>query len=137
MDGALSLDRHGPLGRFGAPVEEDYQRWLERHLLPLATAMALTSILAWIVGPPIAHLTSASSIDLSAIYLVGWAVNVPALVVGLVWVRGRAGKGLVNLGVLAIALTGADSALLIGPALQVDAPLAYVALLLFYGALAP
>jgi len=136
MDTELSLDRHGPLGRFDALVEADYQRWLERHLLPLATAMALTSIGAWVTGPPFAHLLAASSVDLSAIYLVCWGINIPVLALGLAWVRRRAGLGLVNLGVLAIALTAADSILVIAPAIDAG-PIAYITLLLFYGSLAP
>ncbi len=136
MDSGLSLDRHGPLGRFVAPVEADYQRWLERHLVPLGTAAAVTSILAWIVGPPLAHLTAPNDVDLGAIYLTAWAVNVPVLATGLVWIRRRDGRNFVPFGALAICLTAADSALVIGPAIDAGA-LAFIALMLFYGSFAP
>lgn len=133
---APSLDRHGFLGRFDAPVEAEYQRWLALRLMPLGTAAALASSLSWFFGPPLANLTVADSVDLSAIYLTAWCVNIPVLCVGLAWIRRRRGTGLVPFSALAICLTAADSALVIGGALDVG-PLAYIALILFYGSFAP
>lgn len=132
---APSLDRHGFLGRFDAPVEADYQRWLRVHVLPLATAAALTSVVAWFVGPPIAHVTVAASVDLSAIYLLAWGVNIPMLLGGLFWIRRHEGALLVPFSALAICVTSFDTALVIGNALGMGA-LAYAALILFYGGFA-
>src|SRR5690242_7846849 len=136
MDAALSLDRHGPLGRFDAPVEAEYRTWLERRVLPLASALALVSIGAWLVAPLTAHLLSPDSVDLSTIYLVAWGIHIPVLAAGLTIIRRASGRNLFAFGILGIGLTAADSLLLIGPALDMG-PVAYVAAWLFYGALAP
>lgn len=135
MDPA-SLERHGPLGRFSAPVEAEYQEWLAAHLLPLGTAVAVTSMLAWLVGPPLAHITVPGSVDLSTIYLVAWGVNIPVLGIGLLWIRSRGGRGIEKFGAFAICLTAVDSAVYIGSAIDATAT-AFVALILFYGAFAP
>lgn len=133
---AASLQRHGSLGRFAAPVEAEYQGWLVRHLLPMATAAAMTSVLAWLVGAPIAQLTVADTVDLSTIYLTAWAINIPVLTLGVLWIRRPGGLDLVPFAALAICLTATDSALMIGDAIDAG-PLAYVALILFYGGFAP
>src|SRR5690242_18621853 len=123
MDAALSLERHGPLGRFDAPVEADYQRWLERHLLPLAVAMAFTSLAAWLTPPPIAHLLAKDDVDLSMVYLGCWGINVTALALGIAYLIRTGGDRVVLLGFLGIALTAIDSFLLLAPAIRIEASL--------------
>lgn len=104
MDPASSLESRGALGRLVAPVEAEYHRWLALRLMPLGTAAALASILSWFIGPPLAHLTVADSVDLSAIYLVAWCVTIPVLGVGLAWIRRHGGTGLVPFSAPAICL---------------------------------
>jgi class 3 adenylate cyclase len=136
MDGALSLERHGPLGRFVAPVEADYQRWLERHLVPLATALGATSALAWLAAPPSAWLFAKDDVDLSVVFVVCWGVNVVAIVSGITWIRRTGGRRVVLLGTLGIGLTATDTMLFLGPAMHAGC-IVYLAGGMFYGLLAP
>lgn len=136
MDAALSLDRHGPLGRFDAPVEAEYTAWFERHVLPLATAMALASLAAWVFAPLSVAFADSARVDRGWAFLVCWGINVPALVIGLGWLRRVGGRHLVGLGTAAIALTASDSMLVLARATDSRA-LVFLAAGIFYGMLAP
>ncbi|RNL63224.1 adenylate/guanylate cyclase domain-containing protein [Nocardioides marmoriginsengisoli] len=132
----VSLDRHGPLGRFEAPIESDYRRWLELHLVPLVVALGGTSVIAWLAASPSALLLAPGDVDLSVVVIVCWCVNVPVLVAGLTWVRYSGGRYVVEFATFGIALTTVDSILLLGPAINADR-MTYLGAGMFYGILAP
>ncbi|RNL79965.1 adenylate/guanylate cyclase domain-containing protein [Nocardioides marmorisolisilvae] len=136
MDAALSLDRHGLLGRFDAPVEADYQRWLELHLYPLALAMAYSSLVAWLVTVPAAFLFARDDLNIVLVVVVCWGVNAGGILVGTAWARRNHGRSVVALGTLGIGITAVDSIAILGPAMDAD-PMVYLAGGLFYGLLAP
>ncbi|MFL6105496.1 MAG: adenylate/guanylate cyclase domain-containing protein [Marmoricola sp.] len=136
MDAALSLERHGPLGRFDAPVEAEYRRWFEQRVLPLAIAMVLASLTAWILAPFSILLSDARGVDRGWAFGVCWGINVPVLTIGTWWLLRNGGRALVTLGTLAIALTAADSLLVLGGATDATA-FVFLAAGIFYGMLAP
>src|SRR5690349_1492590 len=104
MDTA-SLERHGPLGRFAAPVEAEYQEWFVHHILPLATAMALASLAAWVVAPVTVLFTDDGLVSRGWVFAVCWGIHTPMLTFGTIWVRRSGGRHLISLGTLAIAVT--------------------------------
>jgi len=136
MDGALSLDRHGLLGRFDAPVEAEYRQWYEQRILPLAVAMGLASLTAWVIAPFSIVVLDPPNVDRGWAFGVCWGVNVPVLTIGMWWLLRTGGRFLVVLGASAIAVTAADSMLVLGGATD---PTAWVFLAsgIFYGMLAP
>jgi len=136
MDAALSLDRHGPLGRFDAPVEADYQHWLERHLLPLAVALATTSGLAWFAAGLSAMLFAKNDVDLSVVVIISWGVHLSAITAGVTWTLRTGGRHVVALAAIGIGLTATDSMLFLGPAMNAGS-IVYLAGGMFYGLLAP
>jgi len=135
MDAALSLHRHGPLGRFDAPVEAEYQRWLEHHLRPLAIVLAGISALAWFTAATCAPLFAKDDVDLSVVVIV-CCFHVVAITAGTIWVWRTDGRNVVALGAIGIGFTALDSILLLGPAMNAGS-IVYLAGGMFYGMLAP
>ena len=117
MDAALSLHRHGPLGRFDAPVEAEYQRWLEHHLRPLAIVLAGISALAWFTAATCAPLFAKDDVDLSVVVIM-CCFHVVAITAGTIWVWRTDGRNVVALAAVGIGFTAVDSVLLLGPAMN-------------------
>src|SRR5689334_18887776 len=86
MDDALSLERHGPLGRFDARTETEYRRWLGLKIRPLGAMMSSASLIAWLVIPVVSHVALPAGADLSTIYAASWGINLPLLVGCLVYI---------------------------------------------------
>lgn len=135
MDPA-SLVRHGPLGRFLAPAEAEYRHWLEQRMLPLAVAMVLASLTAWVVAPFSIVFSDPPGVDKGWAFTVCWGINVPALLLGLWWLGHAKGRFLIPLGAFGIALTATDSMVVLGNATDATA-LVFLAAGMFYGLLAP
>src|SRR5689334_11140102 len=111
---AASLERHGPLGRFAAPVEAEYQRWMNRRLFPLVAALGFSSAVAWVAAPPAAYAV-ADDLDLSVI-VISSIVNFTGILFAIAWAARRRDRVVAVLGTLGIALTAIDSLAVIGPA---------------------
>jgi class 3 adenylate cyclase len=136
MDGALSLDRHGLLGRFDAPVEQDYQRWMAQRLRMLAAAMGLVSIATWVVTPPLMH--ALLDLDHPALaYLIGWGVNIPMIAAGTAYVRRPEPRHAVAVGASLVAVTAVDTIVGLMPMVPDLDPTAYALAATFYGLIAP
>lgn len=137
MDGALSLERHGFLDRYNAPIEAAYREWLGLRIRPLGAMMSAASLLGWIALPVLLNLALPSQHDVAALYLVCWGINVPLLTVCLIYLRrSQTQLRYVALGTAATTVTGIDSLFLIGPAADLDAA-AYLAIATLWGMIAP
>jgi hypothetical protein len=138
MDPALSLERHGILGRFGVSVEAEYRRWLGRRIRPLGAMMAGASLVAWIAMSLVVDLTlGGQGHDLLTLNLVCWGLYVPVLIACLVYIRvSEHQQQYVALATVAVATSALGSLLLIGPALDLDAAV-YLAAGTFFGSIAP
>lgn len=137
MDNALSLERHGLLGRFASPTEAEYQRWLGFQIRALGAMMLGSSIAAWVVVPPIAHLTLPPGREIAIIYLVCWGIYVPLLAGCLVYLRRSATqRWFVALGTAAATVTAAGGLVALGPAMDLDAG-GYLGAGTFFGVIAP
>ena len=138
MDGALSLDRHGPLGRFDAPATEaDYQRWYALRLRNLGAAMGTASIFVWVFIPPLAYVTDPRPDPLWLVYLVCWGINIPALAVATLYMRRPDPSRAALVGTLMLGLTATDTLLVLLPTFHNLNPLVYAVAAVFYGMLAP
>lgn len=137
MDGALSLHRHGPLGRFDLSTEAEYRRWLVLRIRPLGTTMIIASLVSWIVLPVAADLMLPAGRGVPTAYAVSWGIFVPMLVGLLVYVvRSRTLSLFVALGTTAVTVTSLVTLLVLGPALHLEAGV-FLAAGIFYGSLAP
>jgi class 3 adenylate cyclase len=136
MDGAPSMDRHGPLGRFDAPVEAAYQRWYVERFRPLGVAMAAASVVAWVVNPLLVN--AYLDIDhVALVFLVSWAVNIPALVAGIVYLRRPEPRWALAVGAALVVLTAIDTTAVILPSVRgLDATI-FALSATFFGLLAP
>jgi class 3 adenylate cyclase len=136
MDNSGSLERHGPLGRFGSQGESAFQAWYIQRFRPLGVAMASASILAWIVNPLL--LTLYMDTDHAvAVFFVCWGVNIPALLAGIAYLRRPEPRWAIAVGTSLVILTAVDTiAVLLRwvPGLE---PTAYAVAATFYGLLAP
>src|SRR4051812_32858779 len=85
-DGAVSLARHGPLGRFDAAVEAEYRAWFVQRFRSLGAALAMASAVCWVFNAPLAQ-PSIRPDRVALVYIVCWGVNVPTLILGAVYLR--------------------------------------------------
>jgi len=87
MDGALSLQRHGFLGRFDAPLEADYLVWLVGQVRGPATAISIASIPAWALIPFLLPATSERTQNTHWLFLFSWGLCIPLLAINVLLLR--------------------------------------------------
>ncbi|MFC7505302.1 adenylate/guanylate cyclase domain-containing protein [Nocardioides sp. GCM10030258] len=136
MDGAQAPARHGLLGRFDAPIEAAYQTWYIERFRPLGIAMAAASVVAWIINPLI--VTAYLETDhVVATFLVSWAVNIPALLAGIVYLRRPEPKWAIAFATGLLMLTAANTIAVLLPWIPGLKPMAFALAATFFGLLAP
>lgn len=137
MDGAETLvRRHGPLGRFDAPVETAYRTWYIQRFSPLGKAMGWASIAAWVVIPVI--VTRYTGADhTAAVFFVCWGVNIPALLVGIAYLRRPEPRLALLAGTALVMLTAVTTIAVLLPWVPGLEPTTYAVAATFYGLLAP
>jgi class 3 adenylate cyclase len=138
MDAAMSLERHGLVGRFLAPAAEaDYQRWYALRLRILGAAMGLASIIVWVLVPPLCYVTDPRPDPMWLIYLVCWGINIPALALATLYLRRPVPSKAASVGTLMLSLTATDTLLVLLPTFSDLSPLVYAVTAVFFGMLAP
>jgi class 3 adenylate cyclase len=132
-----SLERHGLLGRFDAPTEAEYRRWLVLRIRSLGGAMTVASVAAWLVVPVVADLLVPADRGVATSYAVCWGIFVPMLAAILAYVRrSETQRWLIHLATVACTVSPLGSLLLLGPALHVEAGV-YLAAGIFFASVAP
>ena len=136
MDAGLALARHGPLGRFDAPVETAYRSWYVERFRPLGIAMASLSVVAWIVNPLlVVWFTDPDHVPL--IFVISWGINIPALVAAIVYLRRPDPRHALTLATALVLLTAVDLTVVIFPWVPNLDPSALALSATFFGLLAP
>lgn len=135
MDNTGLLARHGPLGRFDASDEVAFRAWFIQRLRPLGVAMAGASILAWIANPLL--LTVMDTEHVVSAFLVCWAVNIPALAAGIVYLRRPEPRWAIEVGTALVVLTAVTTIVVLLPWVRGLEPTAFAVASTFFGLLAP
>ncbi|MFL6108304.1 MAG: adenylate/guanylate cyclase domain-containing protein [Marmoricola sp.] len=130
-----SLARRGPLGRFVAPVEDAYLDWHQRRLRPLAATLAGASAACWIFNGFVTQMLGADPALVA--YTVCWGVNVPALVLGTLYLRRADAQHVVLVTTALLVLTGVGLIAVLLPTLPDIEPTVFALAATFFGLLAP
>ena len=136
MDGAQTLVRNGPLGRFDAPAEAAYQAWYVQRFVPLGIALAGASVAAWTVNPVLVtrYMDARHPV---AIFLICWGLNIPALLATIAYLRRPEPRWAITVGAALVSLTAVDTIVVLLPWVSDLEPTAYAVAATFYGLLAP
>ncbi|KRA31395.1 MULTISPECIES: adenylate/guanylate cyclase domain-containing protein [unclassified Nocardioides] len=135
-DGAATLARHGPLGRFDAPVETAYRAWYIQRFCPLGRAMGWASILAWVVNPLILILYMDTEHS-AAVLVICWGINIPALLVGITYLRRPEPRLAILVGTTLVILTAVTTIAVLLPWVPRLEPTGFAMAATFFGLLAP
>lgn len=136
MDDAGALEQQGLLRRFDASSEAAFQGWYIQRIRPLAVAMGLASILAWLAIPLLVSIYMDTD-HVIGTFLICWGVNIPALVAGIIYWRRPEPRFAVAVGTALVILTAVDSIAVLLPWVPGLEPTAFAVAATFFGLLAP